>query len=147
MRTAIAIIGGGILGSVLAGFLAEAGEEVTLIDGGGPGGSSANAGSLHVQMQSRFMRLYPEHVPGMERQLPLYPRAVRFWKALEEKLGADFDLKMKGGLMVAERLIARPSSACRWRSSTAPRSTGSPPISARPSSAPNFATTRASSIR
>ena len=102
MRTAIAIIGGGILGSVLAGFLAEAGEEVTLIDGGGPGGSSANAGSLHVQMQSRFMRLYPEHVPGMERQLPLYPRAVRFWKALEEKLGADFDLKMKGGLMVAE---------------------------------------------
>lgn len=98
----IAVIGGGVLGSIVAGFLAEAGREVVLIDSGAPGGSSANAGSLHVQMQSRFMRLYPEHVPGMERQLPLYPRAVRFWKAFEEHLSADFDLKMKGGLMVAE---------------------------------------------
>ncbi len=101
-RSEIAIVGGGILGSVLAGFLAEAGRQVTLIDSGETGGSTANAGSLHVQMQSRFMRLYPEHVPGMERQLPLYPRAVRFWREFERELGADFDLKVNGGLMVAE---------------------------------------------
>jgi glycine/D-amino acid oxidase-like deaminating enzyme len=86
----------------VAGFLAESGKGVMLIDDGRGGGSSANAGSLHVQMQSRFMRLYPENVAGMERQLPLYPKAVRFWKAFEDKLGADFELKMNGGLMVAE---------------------------------------------
>ncbi|MGE0239591.1 MAG: NAD(P)/FAD-dependent oxidoreductase [Parvibaculaceae bacterium] len=98
----VAVIGGGIVGSCLAGFLAEEGLGVALVDDGRIGGTHANAGSLHVQMQSRFMRLYPQNVPGMERQLPLYPRAVAFWQAFERKLGADFDLKLTGGLMVAE---------------------------------------------
>src|SRR5690606_13351724 len=84
------------------GFLAEAGQGVMVIDDGRGGGSTANAGSLHVQLQSRFMRLYPQNVPGMERQLPLYPKAVRFWREFEAKLGGGFDLKMTGGLMVAE---------------------------------------------
>jgi glycine/D-amino acid oxidase-like deaminating enzyme len=98
----VIVVGGGVVGSCVAGFLAEAGKEVMLVDDGRIGGSNANAGSLHVQMQSRFMRLYPQNVPGMERQLPLYPKGVRFWKAFEAKLGADFELKMNGGLMVAE---------------------------------------------
>lgn len=96
------IVGGGLIGSCLAGFLAEEGVGVTLIDDGRIGGTTANAGSLHVQMQSRFMRLYPQNVPGMELQLPLYPKAVTFWQAFQRKLDADFDLKMTGGLMVAE---------------------------------------------
>lgn len=98
----VLVIGGGIVGSCLAGFLAEDGVGVALIDDGQIGGSNANAGSLHVQMQSRFMRLYPQNVPGMERQLPLYPKAVAFWQTMQARLGADFDLKMTGGLMVAE---------------------------------------------
>ncbi|SMD11860.1 FAD-binding oxidoreductase [Rhizobium sp. RU36D] len=98
----VTIVGGGIVGLCLAGFLAEEGRDVVLVDNGQIGGSNANAGSLHVQMQSRFMRLYPENVPGMERQLHLYPKAVRFWQEFERKLGADFELKKKGGLMVAE---------------------------------------------
>lgn len=101
-ETDIVIVGGGIVGSCLAGFLAEEGQGVALIDDGRIGGTNANAGSLHVQMQSRFMRLYPENVPGMEEQLPLYPKAVAFWQSFERKLGADFDLKLTGGLMVAE---------------------------------------------
>ncbi|MFC3712919.1 NAD(P)/FAD-dependent oxidoreductase [Sphingoaurantiacus capsulatus] len=96
------VIGGGIVGSCVAGFLADEGEEVLLVDDGRGGGSSSNAGSLHVQMQSRFMRLYPQNVPNMERQLPLYPKAVAFWRTFEDKLGVDFDLKITGGLMVAE---------------------------------------------
>lgn len=96
------VIGGGIVGSCVAGFLADAGEDVLLVDDGRGGGSASNAGSLHVQMQSRFMRLYPQNVPNMERQLPLYPRAVAFWRTLADTLGADFDLKITGGLMVAE---------------------------------------------
>ncbi len=98
----VAIIGGGIVGSCVAGFLAEEGVGVALIDDGRIGGSNANAGSLHVQMQSRFMRLYPQNVPGMEEQLPLYPKAVAFWQDFQKHLGAGFDLKITGGLMVAE---------------------------------------------
>jgi glycine/D-amino acid oxidase-like deaminating enzyme len=98
----VIVVGGGVVGSCVAGFLAEAGRGVMLVDAGTGGGSTANAGSLHVQMQSRFMQLYPENVPGMQRQLPLYPKAVRFWQAFEKKLGADFEIKKNGGLMVAE---------------------------------------------
>lgn len=98
----VIVIGGGVVGSCVAGFLAEAGRGVLLLDDGLGGGSTANAGSLHAQMQSRFMQLYPQNVPGMQRQLPLYPKAVRFWQALEQKLGADFEIKKSGGLMVAE---------------------------------------------
>lgn len=96
------IVGGGIVGTCLAGFLAEAGMDVLILDHGHGAGTTSNAGSLHVQMQSRFMRLYPESVPGMEAQLPLYPQAVAFWRALGGRLGADFEIRMTGGLMVAE---------------------------------------------
>lgn len=96
------VIGGGVVGSCVAGFLADEGQDVLIIDDGRNAGSSSNAGSLHVQMQSRYMRLYPQHVPNMERQLPLYPKAVSFWQHLARHLDADFDLKMTGGLMVAE---------------------------------------------
>lgn len=96
------VVGGGLVGACVAGFLAVEGVRVVLLDDGRTGGSNANAGSLHVQMQSRFMRLYPQNVAGMERQLPLYPQAVRFWQAFEQALDADFELKLSGGLMVAE---------------------------------------------
>ena len=96
------VIGGGILGLCVAGFLAAEGADVALVDDGRIGGSTANAGSLHVQLQSRFMRLYPAFVPRLEAMLHFYPKAVAFWQALERDLGADFDLKMTGGLMIAE---------------------------------------------
>lgn len=96
------VIGGGILGTCTALFLAEGGMAVAVIDDGRSGGTTANAGSLHVQMQSRFMRLYPDQVAGLESTLHLYPKAVAFWRDLQAALGANFDLKMTGGLMVAE---------------------------------------------
>lgn len=101
-RVETVVVGGGIVGTCVAGFLAEGGAQVLVLDHGAAAGTTSNAGSLHVQMQSRFMRLYPQSVPGMEAQLPLYPQAVAFWRALVERLGIDVDLKMTGGLMVAE---------------------------------------------
>ncbi len=96
------VVGGGILGLCVAGFLAEEDREVAVIDAGLPEGTTTNAGSLHVQMQSRFMRLYPDQVPALESSLHLYPKAVDFWLELERHLGADFGIEVSGGLMVAE---------------------------------------------
>lgn len=96
------VVGGGILGLCVAGFLAEEGREVAIIDAGRPEGTTTNAGSLHVQMQSRFMRMHPDQVPALESGLHLYPKAVAFWLELQRHLDADFGLKVSGGLMVAE---------------------------------------------
>jgi glycine/D-amino acid oxidase-like deaminating enzyme len=97
-----AVIGGGIVGLCAAWFLAEEGRGVVVIDEGRHSGTTTNAGSLHVQMQSRFMRLYPDLVPGLELALPLYPLAVQFWEELARRLDTGIDLNISGGLMVAE---------------------------------------------
>jgi glycine/D-amino acid oxidase-like deaminating enzyme len=102
MQAGTIVIGGGIVGRCLAWFLAEAGEDVLCLDDGRHAGSTANAGSLHVQMQSRFIRLYPDLAPGVERALPMYPLAVRHWERLAGLLDTDIGLRLTGGLMVAE---------------------------------------------
>jgi glycine/D-amino acid oxidase-like deaminating enzyme len=96
------VIGGGIIGLCLAWFLAEDGVDVAVLDDGRHAGTTTNAGSLHVQMQSRFMRLYPELVAGFDQTLPFYPRAVKHWQAVAARLDADIELAITGGLMVAE---------------------------------------------
>ena len=102
-ETAVAVIGGGIVGLCAALELAREGQEVVLLDDSARlSGTVANAGSLHVQMQSRFIRMYPDQVPGLERSLPLYVAATHRWAELARELGADIELKQSGGLMVAE---------------------------------------------
>ena len=96
------VIGGGIVGSCVGGFLAAEGRDVAVIDAGWPGGSTANAGSIHVQMQSMFLREFPQYVAGIERSLPLYRKAVAFWQAFQQELGEDCELRIGGGLMIAE---------------------------------------------
>jgi glycine/D-amino acid oxidase-like deaminating enzyme len=99
----VAVVGAGIVGLCAALELAQAGvETVVLDDAARHAGTVANAGSLHVQMQSRFIRMYPDQVPGLERSLPLYVAAARRWAELERELGTSFELKASGGLMVAE---------------------------------------------
>lgn len=97
----VLVVGGGIVGTVAAIELAEAGARVEIVDAGANAGSQANAGSLHVQMQSRFMRLYPDQVPNVEASLPFYRAAADEWVALEARLG-PFELVREGGLMLAE---------------------------------------------
>ncbi|MCY0093805.1 NAD(P)/FAD-dependent oxidoreductase [Hoeflea ulvae] len=97
----ILVIGGGIVGLTAAIAAAREGARVTVIDAAINAGSTANAGSLHVQMQSRFIRLYPEQAPNVEASLPLYLEAVKEWERLDAELG-PFELVRKGGLMLAE---------------------------------------------
>jgi glycine/D-amino acid oxidase-like deaminating enzyme len=98
----ILVIGGGIVGIVTAGYLAKEGGEVAVIDAGYVGGTAANAGSLHVQMQSVFLERFPHLVPNLERSLYLYKLAAAFWMAFEKELGADCEVRVSGGLMIAE---------------------------------------------
>jgi len=100
-RPDVLVVGGGVVGTVAAIELAEAGARVEIVDAGTNAGSNANAGSLHVQMQSRFMRLYPDQVPNVEASLPFYRAAADEWVALEARHG-PFELVRKGGLMLAE---------------------------------------------
>lgn len=95
------IIGGGVVGLCAALHAAQASMRVLLVDAAVNAGTNSNAGSLHVQLQSRFMRLYPEHAYNVELSLPFYLRAVREWERLAEALG-PMDLVRKGGLMLAE---------------------------------------------
>ena len=76
MKTDVVVVGGGIVGKTAAVELAKSGARVRVVDLGINAGSDANAGSLHVQMQSRFMRLYPDQVPNIEASLSLYCEAV-----------------------------------------------------------------------
>lgn len=100
-NTDLLIIGGGITGQSAALMAAEAGARVTIVDAARNAGSHANAGSLHVQMQSRFLRLNPHLADNLESSLPLYLSAVTAWEALDAKLGG-VELTREGGLMLAE---------------------------------------------
>lgn len=97
----VVVVGGGIVGVTAAIEAAGAGASVTVIDRGFNAGSFANAGSLHVQLQSRFIRLYPDKAPNVEASLPLYLEAVREWDRLDAVYG-PFELVRDGGLMLAE---------------------------------------------
>ncbi len=97
----VLVIGGGVTGTLAAITLAEAGAVVTLVDTAVNAGSDANAGSLHVQMQSRFMRLYPDQVANVEAALPFYRAAAEEWARLDTELGG-IELVRLGGLMLAE---------------------------------------------
>ncbi|MBO6758510.1 MAG: FAD-binding oxidoreductase [Roseibium sp.] len=97
----VLVVGGGVTGTMAAIHLAENGARVTILDAARNAGSDANAGSLHVQMQSRFMRLYPNQVPAVEASLPFYRQAAETWVELDEQLGG-VDLVRNGGLMLAE---------------------------------------------
>jgi len=95
------IVGGGITGQSAALTAAGAGARVAIVDMAQNVGSHANAGSLHVQMQSRFLRLNPHLAENVESSLPLYLAAVAEWDALDEALGG-VELTREGGLMLAE---------------------------------------------
>jgi glycine/D-amino acid oxidase-like deaminating enzyme len=102
MKFDTVVIGGGITGMSLSWFLAEEGVAVLCLDHGRDSGSTANAGSMHVQMQSRIATFYPDRIDELERTLWLYPLAVEFWKELADRLDGDIELRISGGLMVAE---------------------------------------------
>ncbi len=104
MRTAdVLVIGGGLVGCATACRLAEAGASVELVEATYPnaGASGANAGSLHFQIERRFLENGEALADQAAQILSLNTLAIAEWRGLEADLGTDLHVHMRGGLMVA----------------------------------------------
>ncbi len=103
--TDVLIVGAGIAGCATAYFAAREGLEVVVIDRGdiNAEGSGTNAGSLHAQIISRFFKTTnPLWVRGRSQLIPFALQGLRVWRRLADELDADIELRLQGGLMVAE---------------------------------------------
>lgn len=104
-EAAILVIGGGVVGACLAYYLSQAGQDVLVVDRDDTNlqASGANAGSLHVQLLSFDFGAKAEAGGGpAAATLPLGPRSVELWQQLQAACGEDFEVRITGGLMVAD---------------------------------------------
>jgi D-hydroxyproline dehydrogenase subunit alpha len=101
----VVVIGGGVAGLSTAYFLARGGADVLLLDRDevAMAASTANAGSLHVQLLSYdFTDDTPEDGGPAAHTLPLAPRSIALWKEIAAAAGEDLGIRTEGGLMLAE---------------------------------------------
>ncbi|MCG6902560.1 MAG: FAD-dependent oxidoreductase [Rhodobacter sp.] len=104
-RADLVIIGAGVTGISAAFYAARAGARVICLDRGVANGeaSGGNAGSLHLQLLSWDFggKAVSSGSPQLQT-LPLQQESIALWAALQSDLGADFEMKVTGGMMVAE---------------------------------------------
>jgi glycine/D-amino acid oxidase-like deaminating enzyme len=99
------VIGGGVAGSCVAYWLAREGIEAMVVerDDVNLQASGANAGSLHVQLLAFDFTGAPSSGPNRAADtLPLGPASVALWQEIERDTGTDLEIKVTGGLMLAE---------------------------------------------
>lgn len=103
-RADVAIIGGGLVGCAAAWHLSRKGASVVLIEAGdiNAGASGQNAGSLHFQIERRFLENGDDLAEQGAQIVALSRHAVSDWATIEADLGTDLHVAMNGGLMVAE---------------------------------------------
>ncbi|MEL7686823.1 FAD-binding oxidoreductase [Citromicrobium bathyomarinum] len=97
------VIGGGLVGAASAWHLASAGTKVWLCEQASPGhgASGQNAGSLHFQIERRFLEREDGVGREGEQTAQLSRLAVQDWRDLERQIGRNLGVHMEGGLMVA----------------------------------------------
>ncbi len=102
----IVIIGGGAVGLSTAYYLARDGADVLVIDRdeAGLAASTANAGSLHVQLIPYDFGNpnTPEDGGPAAHTLPLGPQSVALWKEIAADASEDFGISTPGGLVLAD---------------------------------------------
>ena len=98
------VIGGGVAGSCLAYWLAREGIEALVVerDDVNLQASGANAGSLHVQLLAFDFALGAPPNNRAADTLPLGPASVALWQEIQRDTGEDLEMKVCGGLMLAE---------------------------------------------
>lgn len=103
----VLVIGGGVVGLSTALYLAREGVDVLVADRSEPGlaATTANAGSLHVQLLSYDFGDKAEALgtagPAMAT-LPLGPRSIALWREIARDAGETCGIRTEGGLMLAE---------------------------------------------
>jgi sarcosine oxidase subunit beta len=100
----VLVIGGGLVGCATAWHLAQGGASVLVVEAGdlNAGASGQNAGSLHFQIERRFLENGEALADQAARTIALSRLAIEEWRGLEAALGEDLEVVMGGGLMVAE---------------------------------------------
>lgn len=98
------VVGGGLIGCAAAWHLAQGGASVLLVEAGeiNAGASGSNAGSLHFQIERRFIENGDALADQAAQIVALNRLAVDDWRGLETAVGRDLHVRMDGGLMVAE---------------------------------------------
>lgn len=102
--TDVIVIGGGIAGCTTAYYLARDGVDVTLLEQFDVGtlASGTNAGSLHAQIQPEpFLEFGDSWVQRFLPALKLYKGSISIWQEIETTLGADLEVAIQGGIVVA----------------------------------------------
>lgn len=99
----VLVIGAGAVGLSTAMYLAREGADVLLVERGeaGMAASTANAGSLHVQLLSYDFDGESDRGPPIDR-LALGPRSIALWKEIAAAAGEGLGIRTEGGLMLAE---------------------------------------------
>ena len=115
----VAIVGGGLMGSAAAYYLAKGGVDVAVLERGSINreASGSNAGSLHLQIY--IHPHFPEDwIERIRPSIALMREAAKGWAMMESELGTDCGVRLGGGLWVAEtpdemRLIEKKVTAER----------------------------------
>lgn len=100
----VLVVGGGITGCSTAWHLAGYGASVVLLEQHdlNTQASGRNAGSLHGQIQfASFREFGDEWAYGFRPALRFLAQSLGMWRRLGDELGADLEVSLNGGLLVA----------------------------------------------
>jgi glycine/D-amino acid oxidase-like deaminating enzyme len=103
-ETDVLVVGGGVTGCAAAYYLAKAGSEVTLVERHdlNTHASGRNAGGLHGQIQHEpFLELGEGWAREFGPTLALMRDAIELWRGLPQEIGADLEVDICGGVLVA----------------------------------------------
>jgi sarcosine oxidase subunit beta len=101
----VLLVGGGITGAATAWYAAQSGLDVMLVDRGelGAAGSSANAGSLHAQIQNAtYVQRGDEWARAYAPATRFMLESIEIWRELDRTLGTDLEVALNGGILIAE---------------------------------------------
>ena len=105
-KTDILVVGGGLAGCATAYYLARAGAGVTLIEREDLGlqASGANAGSFHAQIPHiTFLEEGDTWARNFAPVVEMLIEGIKLWQGLEAELGADLEVRVGGGLLIADQ--------------------------------------------